>query len=47
MDETLSDLGGYIESGMSDAVEEWHVLHGELTVTVARERVVEVLARRP
>lgn len=35
MDETLKDLAEYIASERAEAIVGWHVLHGELTMTIA------------
>ncbi|MEQ9835624.1 MAG: NADH-quinone oxidoreductase subunit C [Roseitalea porphyridii] len=35
MDETLKDLAEYIASERAEAIFGWHVLHGELTMTIA------------
>ena len=43
MDEALNDLGDYVAGALSDAVVAWHVSYGELTVTVVRERISQVL----
>ena len=43
MDEALNDLGDYVAGALSDAVVGWHVSNGELTVTVVREHIVQVL----
>ena len=40
MDETLKELGDYIAAQRGDAVAEWHVAFGELTVTVAAPEIV-------
>ena len=40
MDETLKELGEYIAATRGDAVSEWHVAVGELTVTVAASQIV-------
>ena len=40
MDETLRELGEYIAAAQSAAVDEWHVAHNELTVTVAASEIV-------
>ena len=43
MDEALNDLGDYVAGALSDAVVAWHVSYGELTVTVVREHISQVL----
>ena len=43
MDEALNELGDYVAGALSDAVVEWHIAHGELTVSVVREHIVPVL----
>ncbi len=40
MDEALKDLAEYIVSKQGDAVVEWHVAHGELTMTVVPTELV-------
>ena len=40
MDETLHELGDYIAAARGDAVADWHVANGELTVTVAANEIV-------
>ena len=40
MDETLKELGDYIAAARGEAVAEWHVAHGELTVTIAAQEIV-------
>jgi NADH-quinone oxidoreductase subunit C len=40
MDEALKDLAEYIVSEQGDAVVEWHVAHGELTITVPSTEIV-------
>lgn len=42
MDETLEELGAYLEVALGDSVESWQVRHHELTVTVARTEIVSV-----
>lgn len=44
MDAALTDLGDYLAESLGDtAVTGWNVTHGELTLGVAREQVLEVL----
>jgi NADH-quinone oxidoreductase subunit C len=43
LDESLKDLGEYIAAQRSDAVAEWHVAFGELTVTVAANEIVPLV----
>jgi len=43
MDEALNELGDYVAGALTDAVVAWHVSYGELTVTVVRERISQVL----
>ncbi|MEL6373961.1 MAG: NADH-quinone oxidoreductase subunit C [Pseudomonadota bacterium] len=43
MDEALQELGDYIVSRTGDAVEGARVTHGELTLDVAREHIVDVM----
>ncbi|MDD7908506.1 NADH-quinone oxidoreductase subunit C [Pseudovibrio exalbescens] len=43
MDETLTELGDYIEAKLLDEVSSWSVTYGELTVVVPAERIVKVL----
>jgi NADH-quinone oxidoreductase subunit C len=40
VDETLKELGDYIAAARGEAVAEWHVAHGELTVTIAAQEIV-------
>jgi NADH-quinone oxidoreductase subunit C len=40
LDETLKELGEYIEATRGDGVSEWHVAVGELTVTVVAAQIV-------
>jgi len=40
LDETLHELGEYIAAARGDAVAEWQVAYGELTVTVAAGDIV-------
>jgi NADH-quinone oxidoreductase subunit C len=40
MDETLRDLAEYIAATRSDAIDEWTIARGELTVTVAANEIV-------
>ncbi len=40
MDETLRELGDYIAATRGEAVADWHVAFGELTVTVAANEIV-------
>ena len=42
MDETLQELGAYLEVALGDAIEAWQVRYGELTVSVARTEIVSV-----
>lgn len=42
MDETLEELGAYIEAALEHEVVSWQVAHGELTVTIAPESIVRV-----
>ncbi len=44
MDETLNELGAYIASAKGDAILGHQVAYGELTVGVAREAIVDVVA---
>lgn len=43
MNETITDLGEYLNTTMASAVLETRVAHGELTITVAREQILQVL----
>ncbi|WP_119307546.1 NADH-quinone oxidoreductase subunit C [Cohaesibacter haloalkalitolerans] len=43
MDETLRDLGDYIEAVLDDKIIEWRVSFGELTVLANRTDIVEVI----
>ncbi|WP_319485199.1 NADH-quinone oxidoreductase subunit C [uncultured Cohaesibacter sp.] len=43
MDETLRDLGDYIEAVLDDKIIEWRVSFGELTVLANRTDIVEVV----
>jgi len=43
MDEALNDIGDYVAGALTDAVVEWHVTYNELTVTVVREHIPQVL----
>ncbi len=40
MDETLKELGEYIAAARGEAVSEWHIAYGELTVTVQASEIV-------
>ncbi len=40
MDETLKELAEYIAAARPEAVVEWHVAYGELTITVAANEIV-------
>jgi NADH-quinone oxidoreductase subunit C len=40
LDETLAELGEFIAAAQADAVSEWHVAFGELTVTVPGDGVI-------
>jgi NADH-quinone oxidoreductase subunit C len=40
LDETLKELGEYIAAAQAEAVSEWHIAFGELTVTVAAGEIV-------
>ncbi len=42
MDETLTELGDYIAQALGDAVADWAVTNGELTMTVATHTVTDV-----
>ncbi len=42
MDETLQELGAYLEAALGDGIESWQVRHHELTVAVARTDIVSV-----
>jgi NADH-quinone oxidoreductase subunit C len=39
----LSELGDHVAAGIGDSLLTKSIAHGELTITVARERIVEVL----
>jgi len=43
MNETIADLGEYLNTAMASAVLDTKVAHGELTITVAREQILQVL----
>ena len=43
MDETLRDLGDYVAFSLEGKVVDWAVAFGELTVTVQRTNILEVL----
>ncbi|MGI9384244.1 MAG: NADH-quinone oxidoreductase subunit C [Methyloligellaceae bacterium] len=43
MDEALRELGEYLAEKLGEAVDEWHVSHGELTLSAAREQLPQVL----
>jgi NADH-quinone oxidoreductase subunit C len=43
MDETLKELGAYIESGLDQALSGWTVDRGELTLTAPRDSILTVL----
>ncbi len=40
MDETLKELGEYIAATRGEAVAEWHLAYGELTITVTASEIV-------
>ncbi|MBB4302415.1 NADH-quinone oxidoreductase subunit C [Rhodobium orientis] len=42
MDETLEEIGAYLELSQGEAIESWHVRHGELTATVSRTSIDSV-----
>ena len=42
MDETLEEIGAYLELSQGEAIESWHVRHGELTATVSRTAIDSV-----
>ncbi|KAA5805192.1 NADH-quinone oxidoreductase subunit C [Alkalicaulis satelles] len=41
--DTLKELAGHIESALDEHVRGWEIAHGELTVTIHRDRVVKVM----
>lgn len=43
MDEALRELGDYLAERLGEAVDEWHVGHGELTLSAAREQLPQLL----
>ena len=43
MEEVLNELGAYVAGERGDAVTEWHVANGELTMVVAPEAIVPTL----
>jgi NADH-quinone oxidoreductase subunit C len=43
MDQTFEDLGAHIEAALSGAIEERVVAYGELTLTIAPERLIEAV----
>ena len=40
MDETLKELAEYIAGAQAEAVSEWHIAYGELTVSVATSEIL-------
>ncbi len=43
MDETLSELGEFIELTLGDKVKGWSVAYGDLTLNVSHEQIISVL----
>ncbi|KZL21851.1 NADH-quinone oxidoreductase subunit C 1 [Pseudovibrio axinellae] len=43
MDETLSELGEFIELTLGDKIEGWSVAFGDLTLNVSHEQIISVL----
>ena len=44
MDETLKEIAEYVAATRPEAVEEWHMANGELTVLVKRSEIVALVA---
>ena len=43
MDETLSELGEFIELTLGDKIEGWSVAYGDLTLNVSHDQIINVL----
>ncbi|WP_088347645.1 MULTISPECIES: NADH-quinone oxidoreductase subunit C [Rhodomicrobium] len=43
MEEKLKELGAALAQAHSQAIESWHIAHGELTLSVARDQIANVL----